>query len=73
MLMCLLGFSVLFCSIKKQASQNSHGPDMPVCNVDFLMTDWPAADSEVAHSPAKSHEAIECEQIIKYIEVSNDL
>ncbi len=46
---------------------------MPVCNVDFLMTDWPAADSEVAHSPAKSHEAIECEQIIKYIEVSNDL
>lgn len=46
---------------------------MPVGNVDFLATEWPAADSEVAHSPAKCHEAIECEMVIKYTEVSNDV
>ena len=46
---------------------------MPVGNVDFLATEWPAADSEVAHSPAKTHEAIEFELVIKYTEVSNDI
>lgn len=71
--MCLLGLSALLCSIEQQPSQNSHGPDMPVGNVDFLATEWPAADSEVAHSPAKCHEAIECELVIKYTEVSIDV
>ena len=81
MLMFLLVFSALLCSIKKQAPRTSHGLGMPVDNADFFVTapsTWPAADSEFAQPPDKFDERIEvdekteCEWTAKHIEVSND-